>query len=115
VAESPKSNNHPKGIILFFKFISQAILYILVQLVAGICAASVAYGLCGSTFSPGKVPCFSITNKITRTRTKEHCWTRFDLFVAYKVALGAEIIYTFALVTVMLNVATTKSQVLLFF
>jgi len=67
----------------------KALVYLIMQLLAGTTAALVVYGLTGDTFFP-KPACD--TGK---------CMAR---------AFFGEFLYTFALVSVMLNCATTKSQ-----
>jgi len=66
---------------------SKALVYLLMQLGGGLVAAAVAYGLCGKTFAPNVGPNSHVSQ-----------------------AFFAELLYTFALVSVMLNTATTKSQ-----
>jgi len=68
---------------------TNAFLYLLMQLIAGFLGALTAYGLTGQTFAP--MPNEKMTHAIGR-------------------AFFAELVYTFGLVSVMLNTATTKSQ-----
>jgi len=68
---------------------ANALIYLVMQLLAGFFGALTAWGLTGATFAP--LPDPSATNASTK-------------------AFFAEFVYTFALVSVMLNCATTRSQ-----
>jgi len=64
-----------------------AFLYVVIQIIAGFIGACISYGITGVTFAPSPSPNVSVFS-----------------------ALVIEFLYTFALVSVMLNTATTKSQ-----
>jgi len=69
-----------------------ALMYMLVQLAGGFCAALIVWGITGETFAP--TPGYKANGEM------------YNLGVAFV----CEILWTFALVLVMLNCATTKSQ-----